>query len=215
MRYPKRRMTGIFAVFARSGLWRTRAFAALAAVLACLGATAPTVAQTAGRPTVAAQSRAVVLTPLTLLKTADLNFGRIVARPTAGTVTVDSTTGNCTATVVMALGPCSAAQFSGRGVLNTGVRIGLITNTNLTGPGQTMVLDTITLSGMTGLTFQGGGNGNGQGIGLIQGNGNQQRYRIIGVGGVFNFSIGGTLRVNANQTPGIYRGTVTVNVVYN
>jgi spore coat protein U-like protein len=32
---------------------------------------------------------------------------------------------------------------------------------------------------------------------------------------VFDFGIGGTLHVNANQTPGIYRGTVTVTVTYN
>jgi len=77
------------------------------------------------------------------------------------------------------------------------------------------VLDTLTVSGLNGALFVGNGNSNGRGLGLIQGNGNNNRFRISGVGGVFDFGIGGTLHVNANQTPGIYRGTVTVTVTYN
>jgi hypothetical protein len=156
----------------------------------------------------------VVLAPLTLLKTADLNFGRIIARNVAGTVEVNSTTGVCTYTVVSGIGTCAAAQFAGRANNGTTVRISLVSNTNLTGPGQTMVLDTIKVSGLAGTTFTGNGNSNGQGLGLSAGNGNQ-RYSINSSSGIFNFGIGGTLRVNANQAPGVYRGTVTISVQYN
>ena len=208
-------MTGIFTVLARLGSLRARIAVALAVALACVLAAAPAQAQTNAVRTVAAPAKAVVLTPLSLVKTADLNFGRIAARPVAGTVTVASDADLCTYAVVGGIGPCTAARFSGRGVIGGGVRIGLVSSTNLTGPGQTMVLDTLTVSGLTGALFVGNGNSNGHGLGLTQGNGNNNRFRIGGLGGVFDFGIGGTLHVNANQVPGVYRGTVTVTVTYN
>jgi spore coat protein U-like protein len=208
-------MTGIFAPLARLGSLRARIAIALALALACVVAAAPVQAQTNTRVTRAAPAKAVVLTPLSLVKTADLNFGRIVALPAAGTVTVASDADACTYAVVTGIGPCTAARFSGRGVVGGGVRIGLVTSTNLTGPGQTMVLDTLTVSGLNGAIFAGNGNSNGHGLGLTQGNGNNNRFRIGGLGGVFDFGIGGTLHVNANQAPGVYRGTVTVTVTYN
>lgn len=207
-------MTGVFLPRARRGAWRARLCAALALVLVGLLASVPAHAQTRTRRTVAAPAKAVVLTPLSLVKTGDLAFGRVLARNVAGTVTVDSTTGACTYAVISGIGPCRAATFAGRGVTGGGVRIGLVNATNLTGPGQTMVLDTIKVSGLTGAVFTGNGNSNGQGLGLTQGNGNQ-RFAIGGAGGVFNFGIGGVLHVNANQKPGLYRGTVTVTVSYN
>jgi spore coat protein U-like protein len=208
-------MTGIFAPLARLGRLRARIVAGLALAMACLLVAPPAAAQTNTRVTRAAPAKAVVLTPLSLVKTADLNFGRIAARPVAGTVTIASDVDACTYAVVSGIGPCTDARFSGRGVMGGGVRIGLVSSTNLTGPGQTMVLDTLTVSGLNGALFVGNGNSNGRGLGLIQGNGNNNRFRISGVGGVFDFGIGGTLHVNANQTPGIYRGTVTVTVTYN
>jgi spore coat protein U-like protein len=208
-------MTGIFALQARLGRLRARIVAGLALALACLLVAHPASAQTNTRVTRAAPAKAVVLTPLSLVKTADLNFGRIAAVAAPGTVTIDSTTGACTYAVVSGIGPCAAAKFSGRGVIGGGVRIGLVSSTNLTGPGQTMVLDTLTVSGLNGALFVGNGNSNGRGLGLTQGNGNNNRFRISGVGGVFDFGVGGTLHVNANQAPGVYRGTVTVTVTYN
>lgn len=206
-------MTGEKPALARLAGPALRALFALVAV-AWLALPQAASAQTRSVETATAPARAVVLTPLSLVKTGDLSFGRIAARATAGTVVVDSTTGACSYTVVSGIGPCTAATFAGRGVINGNVRIGLVSNTNLTGPGQTMVLDTIKVSGLTGAVFIGNGNSNGQGLGLTQGNGNQ-RFRIGGIGGIFNFAIGGTLHVNANQAPGVYRGTVTVTVNYN
>lgn len=202
-----------FQLAARLAGLRLGVFALLAALLCALVPEAA-MAQTRAKVTRTAPARAAVLSPLSLIKTADLNFGRIAARPVAGTVTVDPTTSACTYAVVSGLGNCSAAKFSGRGAVGGSVRIGLVSTTNLTGPGQTMVLDTIKVSGLAGAIFTGNGNSNGQGLGLTQGNGNQ-RFRIGGLGGIFDFAIGGRLNVNANQAPGIYRGTVTVTVNYN
>jgi hypothetical protein len=57
--------------------------------------------------------RHVVVEPLALIKIRDLDFGRIAAQPTAGTVTVDPNTGACTATGgVISVGNCGYAEFS-------------------------------------------------------------------------------------------------------
>ena len=85
------------------------------------------------------------------------------------------------------------------------VRIQVSSPTNLTGPGQTMVMDTMTLDTSPDLLFQSNGNGNGVG---------NQRYRIVSNTGIFNFQVGGRLRVNANQAPGTYQGTFSVSVQY-
>ncbi|HUQ14051.1 MAG TPA: DUF4402 domain-containing protein [Novosphingobium sp.] len=207
-------MTGVNPALSRFAGRPWRALLAFAIALAWLAVPDPASAQTRARVTRSAPAKAVVLSPLSLVKTADMSFAKIAARPVAGTVTVDSTTGACSYVVVSGIGTCSAAKFSGRGAIGGNVRISLVNNTNLTGPGQTMVLDTIKVSGLAGAIYTGNTNANGQGVGLTQGNGNQ-RYRIGGAAGVFDFAIGGTLHVNANQLPGIYRGTVTVTVSYN
>jgi hypothetical protein len=100
------------------------------------------------------------------------------------------------------------------GAKNMNVRVSLSSVANLTGPGQTMVLDTIILDNDATLTWQGNGNSQGHGVGLTQGNGNQ-RYKIVDNNGIFTLRVGGTLHVNANQVSGFYTGSVTVTVQYN
>ncbi|HQA18623.1 MAG TPA: DUF4402 domain-containing protein [Novosphingobium sp.] len=184
-------------------LWR--GFCALLAFtcagLICAPAAAQTASATAG-------SQAVVVEPLSLIKVADLNFGKIAARPTAGTVTVDPNTGACTVTgPILSVGGCHFAEFAGMGVRNMRVRFQIPTTVTLTGPGgATMVADTFTLGIAPDLIFI-GGNGNGLG------NGNK-RYQIVSSTGIFTFRIGARLNVGANQAPGIYTGTFPVTVQY-
>ena len=52
-----------------------------------------------------------------------------------------------------------------------------------------------------------GGNGNGLG------NGNR-RYQITSASGIFTLRVAGRLNVGANQRPGVYTGTFTVQVNY-
>lgn len=154
-------------------------------------------------------SSAVVVEPLSLIKVQDLSFGKIVPRPTAGTITVDPDTGACSVTgTIMEVGTCRFAQFTGMGRRNMTVRFTLPTTITLTTTGgASMIADTVTVGTTPDLTFL-GGNGNGNG------NGNR-RWAINPASGIFTFRIGARLNVGASQAPGIYTGTFDVTVQYN
>lgn len=135
----------------------------------------------------------VVLRPLTLVKTADLDFGSLISSPTAGTATVDALTGAVTTAggVTPAPGTTSAAQFAGARSLRGPVIIRIPTEPiSLTRSGgtETMVVSDWTLDG--------------------------HQTRIVGANEAFEFNVGGTLYVDANQAPGTYVGTFLVTVNY-
>ena len=164
--------------------------------------------------TAQASARAAVVTALSVIKVQDLSFGRIVPRPQPGTVTVDQNTGACVVTgPILEVGKCQFAQFAGMGVRNLGARISLTSTTNLTGPGQAMVLDRITLGTNSTISFAGNVNANGLGVGLTKG-GNSERYSITTNSGIYVLNVGGRLNVNANQAPGTYTGSITISVQY-
>lgn len=187
-----------------------KACAALAALVAATGGSA-----FAGEvATATGQANAVVVAPLSIIKVDDMSFGRIVARPQAGTITINANTGVCTITgPILEVGTCRRARFDGMGSNKMSARITLSSVTNLTGPGQTMVLDNVVLGNNSSISFTGNPNANGHGVGLTQGNGNQ-RYSITNNNGIFSLYIGGRLTVNANQAPGVYNGSITINVQY-
>lgn len=186
------------------GAWRVLC-AALFCALLFFAPTNPAHAQTA---TTSAGSSAVVVTPLSLVKVKDLDFGRIAPRPTAGTVTLDPVNQTCavTGTIVHA-GACQAAEFAGMGRRRMMVRIQVPTTVTITGPGAPMTITNFTLATSPDLAFV-GGNGNGLGAG-------NRRYQIQPTSGVFDFRVGGRLNVNANQVGGTYTGTFAVIVQYN
>ena len=190
-----------------------RAFCAMLA-LAC-GILAIDPAKAANTPVSAtASTRATVVAPLTLVWVQDLKFGKIVPRPQPGTVTVDQATGACTVTgPILQVGKCQFAQFAGMGTKNMGARISLTSAVNLTGPGQSMVLDQIALGTNSTISFAGNSNANGKGVGLTKG-GNAERYTITTNSGIYLLNIGGRLTVNANQAGGVYNGSITVSVQY-
>ncbi len=177
-------------------------------VTACALALAPAAAaQTASTVTRINTAKATIVAPTTLASSTGLNFGRIAARTTAGTVILNPATASCTTTgAILHVGLCTPAEFAGMGVRNMFVRIQIAGNTQLTGPGTAMLLDTMTLDPSPGLTLQNPGNGNGNG---------NQRYHINSATGIFIFRVGGTLHVGANQRAGIYSGTFDVQVQYN
>lgn len=180
-------------------------FMLLASVLTLLIAPAA-LAQSGSNPSITSTAQATVVGPGSIVKIDDLDFGKIVARPTAGTVILNPATNVCTVTgAILHVGGCQAANFAGLGRRNFFVRITVSSPTNLTGPGQTMVMDTMTLDTSPDLLFSPLGNGNGNA---------SRRYRIVSTNGIYNFQVGGTLRVNANQAPGIYSGTFTVTAQY-
>lgn len=199
----------------RSGTCLAHLARAICALLAVFATSAMAAPNDTGSAASAADVHLVV--PASLIRTRDMAFGYIIQQAAAGTVVLDAATDTCTTTNgLVRMGQCRSAQFSGMGVGNLQVRINGPTSILLTGPGQSMVLDTFRLETAPDLTVaSGGGNGNGNAIGWSNAPGqNNRRFRIVSPTGIFTFGVGGTLRVNANQAAGVYTGTFDVTVQY-
>lgn len=149
--------------------------------------------------------RTTIVPRLSLAKTADLDFGQIMASSSAaGTVTV-TPTGSRSAGggATLAGGTVSAGSFTGLGTRNQlvvfsfGAPSVVLTRANGT---ETMLADTFTLGPST--------------AGGLNQLGNSGRWRIISNNGLFTLPVGATLRVGANQTPGDYEGTFTLTAIY-
>jgi len=154
-------------------------------------------------------AEAVVVAPLSLVANEALNFGRVAPGAAAGTVLLNPDTLACTTTGPIARsGVCQPAEFTGMGTRRMTLRIQIPTTVTLTRVGgtQTMTVTGLTLDTTPDLQFM-GGNGNGLG------NGNR-RYQIVPNNGIFDFRIGGTLNVGANQLGGVYNGSFVVTVQY-
>lgn len=179
-------------------LWR--AFCALVA-LACAGlAASPAAAQTV---TATGRAEAVVVSALSFFKVDDMVFGSIVPGNTAGTVVL-SPTGARTKTggVKLATGATpQPASFAGRGANNQRVAISVTSNSvtlNRVGGGGTMTMDTFIIGSTP----------------TAQLTTAPLAFRINSATGIFQFPLGATLRVKANQAPGRYAGTFAVTLQY-
>lgn len=169
----------------------------LLCVLLCVGFAQPAfAAQSNGT------SRTTVVSSLSLIKDADLNFGDLISGTTASTVIVDPQgLRQVTGSVVEAGGTVSAARFQGSGTGGQRIQLrapsGSYTLTEGVS-GAIMILRDLTME-VDNAT--------------LLGRGNSGQYRITGAG-PFTVRIGGTLDVGANQTPGAYVGTFEVDVNY-
>ncbi len=167
-----------------------------------LAAAAPAAAQTS-RVTVQATAKAIVVAQLSFFKVDDINFGKIIAGTTAGTVTV-APTGARTATGGARLASDStvrAARFAGKGSANQNVGILVTSNTSTVtriGGTEKMTFDTFVIGSSPTATLST----------------TPTTFRISSSTGIFTFPIGATLRVNANQVPGNYAGSFTVTLEY-
>lgn len=152
--------------------------------------------------TVTGVATAIVVQRLSFIKTQDLDFGQFAATNRAGTVTI-APNGTRTATggVVLAGRTGQPASFSGYGFPNQTVRISVSSATGTVtrqGGTQTMRFDTF----IVGSTPQ------------AQITTQPLAFRIASSNGMFAFPLGATLRVNANQVPGVYVGTFNVVLDY-
>lgn len=146
--------------------------------------------------------KAVVVGALSFLNVEELEFGSLLAGPALGTVVV-APDGARTSTggVTLSGGLVQPARFAGRGTFNQIVAVSISANSyTLTraGGGGTMTLDTLVI-GSTPTAVLGP---------------TPQTFRISSPTGIFNFPVGGTLRVGANQAPGDYSGTIVVTLNY-
>jgi hypothetical protein len=163
-------------------------------------------------PALAQQSSTVdmamtVLTPGSIVKVTDMDFGQIAQPSAAGTVVLSpSASASCTPTNgLVHSGNCQAAQFSILGRRNWRVRVRETSGTvTLNGPaGATMTMTNVTFASAD-LSTRPGGNG-----------WNLGNYNIDTLDGVADFYLGGTLNVGALQTPGVYNGTVNIQIQFN
>jgi len=156
---------------------------------------APVFAQTES-----ADADALVITPLSLVKTADLDFGTLIAGPTGGTAVVSpaavrTTTGGVTA----AGGTPSNAEFKGYGYQGRYVYVSTTQPTYTlvrNGGAETVLLSRLTLQAdnLTPRFFPG----------LFQ----------INSSSIITLRIGGTLTVGPLQAPGVYEGTFPITMDY-
>ena len=168
----------------------------LAAVAILSSATAmPAYADTAVGVT-----KIAILRPLSFFITDQLNFGTVMAGTTAGDVVLaPDGTRTSTGGVILMGNSHQPAVFAGLGSFNQRIDISISSNTiNLTGPGAPMQVKTWVIgSTPTALLTT-----------------SPLRFRIRGAGGAFQFPLGATLRVGANQLPGVYTGNYTITLVY-
>jgi hypothetical protein len=134
---------------------------------------------------------ATIVTGLSLVKTADLNFGSVVPGASAGTV-VMTPAGARTAAGGTSLGSAtgaSAGAFQVSGLGGAAYSITLPAATTITSGANNMTVNTFTSTP--------------NGTGSLNGGGNQ------------TLAIGATLQVGASQPTGTYTGSFNVTVTYN
>lgn len=177
---------------AGQSIWNTvaRRLAAVVAGFAVVSMAA-TAAQAQASADATAGASVTIANPIAVTKTADLSFGTVVPSATAGTVVVSTGGARSVSGGVSELGgTVTAAAYSVTGYANNAYTITLPASATLAGPGTTsMTADTFAHSAGTSPALDGTGAG--------------------------SFSVGATLNVGANQTPGAYTGTFNVTVAYN
>jgi hypothetical protein len=134
-----------------------------------------------------------MLFPLEILKNRDLDFGNLAAPTAAGTAVINPETDTITSTggVLLLGGTPQAAMFTGAAQGNSVVIIRIpkqsITLTRVGGT-ETMTATNFTLQGLD--------------------------KRAVAARVAFDFRVGATLNVNANQAEGTYVGTFDVSIQY-
>lgn len=136
--------------------------------------------------------QANIVQRLSLLNTADLDFGSFFPGATGGTVVINANTGNraTTGSVVTVGGGNNAAQFLTIGGPSTLLLVQRGPLPVLTRFGGTETMN------VTGLTLNG------------------PVFRFLGADGLLDLRVGGTLAVGANQAAGFYSGTFDIIVTY-
>lgn len=148
-----------------------------------------------------AEAKAIVLRPLSFFKVDDLHFGDVIpSTTTAGTVRLFPN-GSRTATggIILVGNSHQPARFAGLGTRNQQVAISLTSNSIfINGPGAPMRVRLFEIGSTPTVILST----------------TPLRFRIGSTNGNFNFPVGATLDVGANQAPGDYSGTFTINLNY-
>ena len=173
--------------------------AASSVVIAALGPPSVALAVPVAASPVA-QARGVLVRPLTLVKVDDLDFGTVISGPTAGTVTIDAVSGvrSTSGGATPVLGKDgNRAFFVGAGTANQTIAVvslvppPALTYTVTVGPATTTYAIPV-----VNLTLDG------------------SATRTISNGNAFEFGVGGTIALFADQPEGLYSATFDVTVDY-
>ena len=169
---------------------------ALSAAIALPFAATPAFAQSSTQ----AQADVIILRPLSFFRVNDLDFGDIIASGTAGTVRLaPDGTRTRTGGATLAGNGGEPARFAGLGTPNRQVNISLGSNTIwITGPGPRMRVRNFEIGSTPTAILST----------------TPTRFTIASALGNYNFPVGATLEVGANQTPGDYSGTFTITLNY-
>ena len=180
-------------------LAKTAIRAVTAVLLGSAGLTVsvPATAQTTGT----AASEAKILRPLAFFKDEDLNFGSMIPGTTAGTVRLlPNNARTATGGIILVGNSHEPARFTGLGTNNQNVTISMgANNIFITGPGAPMRVRSFEIGSVPNTVIL---------------STTPLRFRINSPTGVFNFPLGATLEVGANQVEGDYSGTFTINFNY-
>lgn len=136
--------------------------------------------------------RATIQVPISITKMSDLNFGTVIATPTAGRVTLDplgvrTVVGGVVLAYTSVFG-VSAAAFQVNGEPNTTFNVILPVSAQMVFGTNSMTVDSFVTDGAP--------------------------YKLS-VNGGQRLSVGATMGVGANQAPGTYSGSFAVTVAYN
>jgi hypothetical protein len=159
----------------------------LASALAA--AAVPAAAAPVSAPT-PARGKALLLTPLTLTKIDDLDFGTVVTSPVSGIVTINPATGARSfagGVSGVASDAGHRARFAGAGTPGQQVIIVIIPPADLANGGGDLIP-------VLALTLDNSGN----------------PIRTIDATRAFFVGVGGILQINADQAEGVYQGNFTV-----
>jgi Domain of unknown function (DUF4402) len=168
---------------------------AVGVMLAALAA--PATAAPASAP---AQSKAIVLRPLSFFRVQDMNLGDIIPGTAGGTVRLlPNGTRTSTGTVVLVGSTHQPARFAGLGTPNELISVTVSpASVSLTGPGAPMLLTLIEIGSTPTAILSA----------------TPTFFRIGSALGNYNFPVGATLAVGANQAEGVYSGTFTMTLNY-
>lgn len=133
-----------------------------------------------------ASATATILSPITVTKTADLAFGKIIAAASADTVTISAAGALTCGSALTCSGTTSAAAFNVAGSAGEVVTLSSDANVTLSDGASHTMTSTLSTSAST-LTL---------------------------AGGAGSFTVGGVLSVGANQFAGAYTGNFNVTVNY-
>ena len=147
----------------------------------------------AATPVTNATATTAILRPINVIKRADLDFGYVASGTAAGTIVIDPNTNLATAAggaLLLGGSPHAAAFIGAAGsssVVNIKVPRQPVTLTR-SGGTQTMTVSNFTVEGLD--------------------------KRTVARATAFEFRVGGTLNIGANQVEGTYIGTFDVTVQY-